>query len=130
MTELLPFFSAEWCEAAIEVCNAEPKVQLIQALEAYPTDEVRQAIEPFLGDMSEPVRFVSVTSLFTINDPQSLPGLLAALATEESRRVQNRIAQGLADRGWVIPPESSASTKAALPPGFAIVDSRVQSRSS
>jgi hypothetical protein len=26
MTELLPFFSAEWCEAAIEVCNAEPKV--------------------------------------------------------------------------------------------------------
>jgi putative sterol carrier protein len=26
MTEPLPFFSAEWCEAALEACNAEPKV--------------------------------------------------------------------------------------------------------
>lgn len=108
------------------VRNAEPKVQLIQALEVYPTEEVRAAIEPFLGDMSEPVRFVSVTSLFAINDVASLPPLIAALETEESRRVQIRIAQGLADRAWSILPELSAATAKALPSGFSLVAGKVQ----
>jgi len=108
------------------VRNAEPKVQLIQALEAYPTDQVRAAIEPFLADMSEPVRFVSVTSLFAINDAASLPVLVAALESEESRRVQNRIAQGLADRAWPIPSDLAASIKKALPPGFTLAGDRVQ----
>ena len=110
------------------VRNAEPKVQIIQALEAYPTDEVRVAVEPFLADMSEPVRFVSATSLFTINDPKSLPALIAALQNEESRRVQNRIAQGLAERGWSITPELAAETSKALPPGFSVVGDKVQKR--
>ena len=108
------------------VRNAEPKVQLIQALEAYPTEEVRSAIEPFLADMSEPVRFVSVTSLFAINDPVSLPALVAALESEESRRVQNRIAQGLADRAWAIPAELASAITKALPPGFSLVGGKVQ----
>ena len=108
------------------VRNAEPKVQLIQALEAYATDEVRNAIEPFLGDMSEPVRFVSATSLFTINDPQSLPALISALEGEESRRVQNRIAQGLADRAWHIPADSSPTLAKSLPPGFTLTANKVQ----
>ena len=108
------------------VRNAEPKVQLIQALEAYPTDEVRNAIEPFLGDMSEPVRFVSVTSLFTINDAASLPTLLGALESEESRRVQNRIAQGLADRAWTIPSDSAPALAKSLPPGFSVLAGKVQ----
>jgi len=108
------------------VRNAEPKVQLIQALEAYPTEEVRGAIEPFLADMSEPVRFVSVTSLFTINEVASLPALVTALETDESRRVQNRIAQGLADRGWAIPTELSPRIKASLPPGFQLAGDKVQ----
>lgn len=108
------------------VRNAEPKVQLIQALEAYRSDEVRVAVEPFLRDMSEPVRFTAATTLFALNDPQSLPGLLDALGHEESRRVQNRVAQGLADRGWALPAELSASAKKGLPPGFSIADGRVQ----
>jgi len=108
------------------VRNAEPKVQLIQALEAYPTDEVRLAVEPFLGDMSEPVRFTSATTLFAINDPQSLPPLLAALESEESRRVQNRIAQGLVDRAWLIASDLGERTKRALPPGFRLAGDKVQ----
>jgi HEAT repeat protein len=108
------------------VRNAEPKVQLIQALEAYKTDEVRVAVEPFLRDMSEPVRFTSVTTLFELGDPASAPALIDALENEESRRVQNRIAQGLADRGWPIPSELSAAATKALPPGFAVADGKVQ----
>ncbi|HET7541618.1 MAG TPA: HEAT repeat domain-containing protein [Polyangiaceae bacterium] len=108
------------------VRNAEPKVQLIQALEAYPTEEVRVAVEPFLGDMSEPVRFTSATTLFAINDPHSLPALISALESDESRRIQNRIAQGLADRAWPIAAELAERTKKALPPGFRFVGDKVQ----
>jgi len=107
------------------VRNAEPKVQLIQALEAYPTEEVRVAVEPFLGDMSEPVRFTAATTLFAINDPQSLPALVAVIESDESRRIQNRIAQGLVDRAWPIPPESSERLKKALPPGFRLSGDKV-----
>jgi hypothetical protein len=102
------------------VRNAEPKVQIIQALEAYPSDDVRVAVEPFLTDMSEPVRFTAVTTLFAVNDSASAPAMIEALGTEESRRVQNRIAQGLADKGWDIPAESSAGVAKVLPPGFVV----------
>lgn len=108
------------------VRNAEPKVQLIQALEAYPTEEVRVAVEPFLGDISEPVRFTSATTLFAINDPQSLPALVTVIESDESRRVQNRIAQGLVDRAWAIPPELAERTRKALPSGFRLVGNVVQ----
>ena len=107
------------------VRNAEPKVQIIQALEAYPTDEVRLAVEPFLGDMSEPVRFTAATTLFVVNDPTSISALIVALETEESRRVQNRIAQGLADRGWAVSAELSESVGKALPPGFRLSGGKV-----
>jgi len=108
------------------VRNAEPKVQLIQALEGYPTEAVRQAVEPFLGDMSEPVRFTSATTLFAINDAASVPPLVAALESEESLRTQNRIAQGLADRAWPIPVELVDTVKKALPPGFRLAGNKVQ----
>jgi len=108
------------------VRNAEPKVQLIQALEAYPTEEVRVAVEPFLGDMSEPVRFTSATTLFAINDPKSLPALVSAIESDESRRVQNRIAQGLVDRAWTVPPDLAEQLRKALPPGFRLVGDKVQ----
>jgi HEAT repeat protein len=87
---------------------------------------VRVAVEPFLGDMSEPVRFTSATTLFAINDPQSLPALAAVIESDESRRIQNRIAQGLVDRAWSVPPELSESLKKALPPGFRLVGDNVQ----
>ena len=101
-------------------------MQLIQALEAYPTAEVREAVEPFLGDMSEPVRFTSATTLFAINDAESLPALITTIETDESRRVQNRIAQGLVDRAWSIPAELADRLKKALPPGFRLAGDRVQ----
>ncbi len=108
------------------VRNAEPKVQLVQALEAYKSDEVRVAVEPFLADMSEPVRFTAVTTLFALDNPASVPSLLDALSNEESRRVQNRIGQGLAERGWEIPSELAAAATKALPPGYGVANGRVQ----
>lgn len=107
------------------VRNIEPKVQLLQSLQAYPSDDVRVAVEPFLGDMSEGVRFNAVATVFAMNDEQSVPALVAALDTEESLRVKNAISQGLTDRGWAIPEELRGTCEKALPPGYALTDGKV-----
>ena len=72
----------------------------------------------FLTDISEPIRFGAVTATFAMDDPASVPALTEALQEEESLRVKNRIAQGLADRGWSIPSELRAVYEGALPPDF------------
>lgn len=107
------------------VRNIEPKVQLLQSLQAYPSDEVRVAVEPFLADMSEGVRFNAVATVFAMNDEQSVPALVAALDAEESLRVKNAIAQGLTDRGWSVPADLRETSAKALPPGYALEDGKV-----
>jgi hypothetical protein len=53
-----------------------------------------------------------------MNDPECVSSLIEALAEEESLRVRNRIAFGLADRGWPIPEELVETVQKALPPEF------------
>jgi len=100
------------------VRNAEPKVQLLQALEEFPGDETRIAVEPFLADMSEAVRFAAVTTVFAVAGPDALPSLVAALTEDESLRVRNRIGSGLVERGWPMPAELKQLAGDKLPPGF------------
>jgi HEAT repeat protein len=98
--------------------NPEPKIQLITELSHHPTEDVCIAVEPFLNDASEPVRFAAATALFELKLPESAPSLVAALETEESLRIKNRIAQGLVDRRWPVPEEQLATCKQALPSEF------------
>src|SRR5690606_40292172 len=101
----------------------------IAALEAYPSEDVREAVEPFVGDASEPVRFAAVTTVFAMKDAASVPALVAALEEEESLRVKNRIAAGLSERNWQIPDELRDTCERALPPDFALMpDGRVRRR--
>jgi HEAT repeat protein len=120
MLSLLDQFDTEYMR------NPEPKVQLLQALEAYPSEDVRVAVEPFLADASETVRFTAANAVFAVSDPQSVPALVAALDGEESLRVKNRIAQGLADRGFSVPPELAEACKKGLPAGYALRGDRVE----
>jgi HEAT repeat protein len=120
MLALLDQFDTEYTR------NPEPKVQLLQALEAYPSEEVRVAVEPFLGDASETVRFNAANAVFAVNDPQSVPALVEALDGEESLRVKNRIASGLAERAMVIPEELRAACKQNLPQGYALRGDHVE----
>ena len=119
MLAILDQFDTEY------VRNVEPKVQLLQALGAYPSDDVRIAVEPFLGDMSETVRFNAVATVFAMNDEQSVPALVAALDTEESLRVKNAISQGLTDRGWPVPEALRETANKALPPDYTLRDGKV-----
>lgn len=110
------------------VRNPEPKIQVIAELEKFPSEEARIAVEPFLGDMSEPVRFTATNTIFAHGNEASVGALVAALETEESLRIKNRIARGLAEAGWVIPEELRAVCAKALPDGFQLEDGRVRER--
>jgi HEAT repeat protein len=105
--------------------NPEPKIQLIALLGEYKTDEVREAVEPFLGDVNEGVRFHACGTIFAMGGAESAEPLIDALGEEESLRVKNRIARGLEQAGWVLSDELAEKAKSALPPGYAIRDHRV-----
>jgi HEAT repeat protein len=122
LLSLLDQFDTEY------VRNVEPKVQLLRVLEEHPCEDVRVAVEPFVADASEMVRFTAVNTTFAVNDEKSAPALVAALVGEESLRVKNRISERLAERGWPIPAELQDGTKKALPPGFALDGGRVVRR--
>ncbi len=108
------------------VRNPEPKVQLLSYLAAFPSEEVRQAIEPFLEDASESVRFAAAGAVFSMANAESTPSLIAAIEHEESLRVRNRIAQGLSERAWPIAERMREACSEHLPPGYKIVDGIVR----
>ena len=59
-------------------------------------DDVRDAVEPFLEDVNETVRFHAVQTTFAQNDAEEpRPRSLKLLETEESVRVKNKVAEGL-----------------------------------
>jgi HEAT repeat protein len=105
--------------------NPEPKIQLISLLAEYRENEVREAIEPFLGDVNEAVRFHASGTTFAMGNPESAEPLINALAEEESLRVKNRIARGLEQTAWELSPELAKRAEQALPPGYGIVGNRV-----
>jgi HEAT repeat protein len=108
--------------------NPEPKIQLITELARHPTEDVRIAVEPFLNDASEPVRFTAATALLELNMAESVTSLVAALETEEALRIKNRIAQGLVERKWPISNDMLATCKAALPEDFKLTGNLIERR--
>lgn len=106
--------------------NPEPKIQLVTLLAEFPSEEVRTAVEPFLGDVNESVRFHAVGTVLSAADPAATQPLVDALEEEESLRIKNRIARGLQERGWSVPEELAQRLQAALPPDYSLVDGRVQ----
>jgi HEAT repeat protein len=85
--------------------NVEPKINLLAALEELRSEEVRQAVEPYLQDVNETVRFHAVETTFKQDNPASIAPLVAMLASEESVRVKNKVAEGMMRLGWRVPGE-------------------------
>ena len=84
------------------------------ALEEVKHGEVRDAVERFLDDVNETVRFHAVQTTYAQQDRASLPKLVRLLLDEESVRVKNKIAEGLLLRGWEIPEENRQAADSAL----------------
>ena len=108
LIDLLSNFDTEYTR------NTDPKLQIIQALEEAKGDDVREAVEPFLEDVNETVRFHAVETTFAQNDAKSIPALVKLLKAEESVRIKNKVGEQLAFRGWVIP----AELREAITEGF------------
>ncbi len=121
LLELLEQFDTEYLR------NPEPKVQLITTLEEFPSEEVRIAVEPFLTDVNENVRFNAVGTVFAMEDAKAVDALVEAMAQEESLRIKNRIAGGIVQRGWQIPEALREKCSGSLPNGFQL-DGAVLSR--
>jgi hypothetical protein len=83
--------------------NIEPKINVLAAMEELESEAVRKAAEAWLDDVNETVRFHAVQTLFRASDPSSVEPLCAMLEKEESVRVKNKVAEGIAKSAWVIP---------------------------
>ena len=118
---LLDMFDTEY------VRNPEPKAQLIAVLQDYKSNDVRIAVEPFLMDMSEPVRFAAVSTILAMGDDRSVATLVEAMVEEESLRVKNRIVVGLQEQKWVIPVDRRELCGSHLPEQFVINESGIVS---
>lgn len=98
----------------------DPKIQLLVALGDHKSPKIREAVEPFLTDVNETARFHAVVTTLAQDDPAALEPLLTTLADEESFRVKNKICDGIAVRGWVVPDDERDRVRKSLPPDYAI----------
>ena len=107
----------------------DPKIQLLVALEEHRHPEIREAVEPFLTDVNETARYHAVVTTLAQDDPAALEPLLVTLADEESFRVKNKICDGIALRGWLVPEEERERVRKTLPPDYTIdATGRMKSR--
>ena len=118
------------CRSELHVCRlcVEYDPRIAKHCREPTAEEVRVAVEPFLNDASEPVRFAAATNLFDLNLSESAASLVAALETEESLRIKNRIAQGLVDRKWPVPADQIATCQQALPDDYRLDGAQIVRR--
>jgi HEAT repeat protein len=94
--------------------NVEPKLQVVSSLAEVRGDDVREAVERFLEDVNETVRFHAVESTFAQSNKESIPALISLLEKEESVRIKNKVCEGFITKSWKIPDELAATVKSAL----------------
>jgi HEAT repeat protein len=111
LLELLAAYDTEYQR------NVEPKINLLNALEELISPHVRAAVETYLGDVNETVRFHAVETTFKQADPESIGPLIKMLEAEESVRVKNKVAEGLMRLGWVVPAALRSTLTDALKDG-------------
>jgi hypothetical protein len=99
---------------------ADPKVQILAALEEHKHPHIRAEVERFLEDVNEPARFHAVSALLAQDDPAAVPALTKLLLEEESVRVRTKIAEGLASHGWMVAAEDGDAVRKVLPAAFSV----------
>lgn len=98
----------------------DPKIQILVALEDHKHEKIAHAVEPFLDDVNEPARFHAVATLLAQEAESVVPRLLKVMPDEESVRIKNKIADGLALREWAVPDELREPTRKVLPYAYSI----------
>lgn len=95
---------ADLCERNDNTYTRDPskKIQLLHYLGEQSDPRAAQALVPYLVDVDEGVRFVTVEGILRHEDQAAREPLLTLLTNEkeESRRIKRRIVDGFADLGW------------------------------
>lgn len=94
--------------------NVEPKINIIHAMEEIQTEKIREAVEEYLDDVNETVRFHAVQTTFHQDDAASVPALVEMMANEESVRVKNKVCDGIVEKGWIVPDDCRDACAAAM----------------
>ncbi|MBL8612582.1 MAG: HEAT repeat domain-containing protein, partial [Myxococcales bacterium] len=89
-------------------------------LEDYRSPKIREAVEPFLEDVNDEARYFAASTVLVQNDPESIPALVKLYADEESIRIKNKVADGMASRGWVVPEDMRDEMRRALTPEYSV----------
>jgi HEAT repeat protein len=107
---------------------SDPKVQLLDALASEKHPLIAKAVTPFLDDVDDAARYSAVAALFAQEDPEVVPKLVRLLAREESFRIKNKIADGLASKGWEVPQELQDEVARALSSQYMLEAATVRAR--
>jgi hypothetical protein len=98
----------------------DPKLQILQELEAHEHASIREAVDPYLQDSNETARFFAVAATYKQKDPAAIPSLLTLLLDEESVRVRAKIADGFVGLQWEVPEEQRDGVRKVLPPAYSV----------
>jgi hypothetical protein len=101
--------------------DPDKKIQVIASLEQRKHGRIRSAVERFLGDANETVRFHAVATIYAQGAPgEALDDALVArvldvFGREDSVRTRARILDGFTASGTPVPSEARESVFARLP---------------
>jgi HEAT repeat protein len=98
----------------------DPKLQILSALEDYNHPKIREGVQPFLEDVSEPARFHAVATMLAQKEPEAIAPLLALLLDEESVRIRAKVADGFVANGWEVPDDQRDPIRKVLPHSYGI----------
>ncbi len=106
----------------------EKKIGIVQIAGEYPAPGMTAALESFLDDHAEQVRFNAVDSLVRCagDDARSLLVKRLVDPDEDSIRLRKRIAEALAEHSWELGDDADAVAE-RLPDGWKIAGNRVVS---
>jgi hypothetical protein len=98
----------------------DAKLQMLSALSEYKHEKIVPAVLRFLEDVNEEARFHAVGAVLAQEDEACMGPLLDALASEESFRVKNKIADGVLARVWAVPEDRRDGVRKILPAGYTV----------
>lgn len=100
--------------------DPQKKIDLIASLEERKDPRIVAAVERFLEDMNETVRFYTVGAILAQDEAESaMESLTRAFLTEESVRVRMRILDGYIDNGWSFGDAKDDASK-RMPTGYSL----------
>ena len=108
--------------------DPQRKIDVLAQLEARRDPRTREAVEPFLEDVNETVRFHAAGAILAQEDAEaSKPRLLELLATDEGTRVRASVLDAFIEKGWDLG-DRAADIQPNLPPGYALDGKAVRRR--